>query len=243
MSLQKLIALQAQKKESESQAPAKPSQPEQAESQPVAEPTEGNTSADTPAEQPTKPKGLGLNVVGKPGFKPTPKSGLPTKTPASAKPKPAAPKLEGGFSLEDLAGLDASSIEVEDRASEGSGFDDEIEATAPDRILDPDLKPEQLAFVESLDGIYQVLHDPEMFGQAVRMVMLELQENNEYDKLLADSDIHVMIRGMRRTMGLARVRKQEKSRKAGTNKNARTKAGLADKDMALLNMLMGDDDE
>jgi hypothetical protein len=100
-----------------------------------------------------------------------------------------------------------------------------------------------LAFVESLDGIYQVLHDPEMFGQAVRMVMLELQENNEYDKLLADSDIHVMIRGMRRTMGLARVRKQEKSRKASTNKNARTKSALADKDMALLNMLMGDDDD
>jgi hypothetical protein len=243
MSLQNLIALQAKKKESESQAAAKPSQPQQAESQPVAEPTEGNTSAATPAAA-NKPKGLGLNVVGKAGFTPTPKSALPTKTPATAKPKPAAPaQLEGGFSLEDLAGLDASSIEVAERNQDASGFDDEIEATAPDRVLDPDLTAEQLAFVESLDGIYQVLHDPEMFGQAVRMVMLELQENNEYDKLLADSDIHVMIRGMRRTMGLARVRKQEKSRKASTNKNARTKSALADKDMALLNMLMGDDDD
>ena len=237
MSLKNLIALQQKKVASES-VPAKSSKPVTVESEPTTEESEDSTAPVTSAPA-NKPKGLGLNIAG--GFK-KPAGPIPTKTPASAKPKPKAETLGGEFSLEDLAGLDASTIEVE-RNQEASGFEDEIEATAPDRILPPDLTSEQLSFVESLDGIYQVLNDPEMFGQAVRLVMIELQENNEYDKLLADSDIHVMIRGMRRTMGLARVRKQEKGRKAATNKNARTKASLADKDMALLNMLMGDSDD
>lgn len=230
MSLKNLIALQKQKENVAAVPPVSAA----AES----ESSKADVNAEAPAAAPAKPKGLGLNVAGA-GFK-KPEGPVPTKTPASAKPKAAT--LGGEFSLEDLAGLDASTIEVENRNQDASGFEDEIEATAPDRDLPPDLTAEQLSFVESLDGVYQVLHDPELFGQAVRLVMIELQDNNEYDKLLADSDIHVMIRGMRRTMGLARVRKQEKSRKTTTNKNARTKASLADKDMALLNMLMGDDD-
>lgn len=238
MSLKNLIALQAQKQAAETPAaPAKSAKPAKVESQPASEVSADNTAPD--ASVTPKPKGLGLNVAGSVGFK-KPTGPVPTKTPASAKPK--AETLGGEFSLEDLAGLDASTIEVAERNQEASGFEDEIEATAPDRDLPPDLTAEQLSFVESLDGVYQVLHDPELFGQSVRLVMIELQENKEYEKLIADSDIHIMIRGMRRTMGLARVRKQEKGRKASTNKNARVKSSLADKDMALLNMLMGDDD-
>ena len=240
MSLNNLLKLQAQKREAETQsAPAKSSAPSVAESEVPAKVDEESTPpADEP--QPIKPKGLGLKLAGKAGSTPPAKPALPV-TPTKVPVPPKSESLGGEFSLEDLAKLDAGSIEVEDSLPQGSGFEDEIEATAPERALPPDLSAEQLAFVESLDGIYQVLHDPEMFGQAVRMVMIELQENSEYDKLLADSDIHVMIRGMRRTMGLARVRKAEKTSKARTNKNARTKASLADKDMALLNMLMPDE--
>lgn len=232
MSLKNLIALQKQKSVTESE-PAKSPSPATNESEPSVEES-GDSTAPTPSGAANKPKGLGLNVAGA-GFK-KPTAPVPTKTPASAKPKTET--LGGEFSLDDLAALDASTIEVENRNQDASGFEDEIEATAPDRDLPPDLAPEALSFVESLDGVYQVLHDPELFGQSVRLVMLELQENNEYEKLLADSDIHVMIRGMRRTMGLARVRKQEKTRKAGTNKNARAKAGVSDDAMALLNSLM-----
>jgi hypothetical protein len=237
MSLSKLIALQKQaSKTPEAAKSAKPA--------PVESESNVKESADStvPAAAPPKRQGLGLNVVGTAGFK-KPTAPAPTKTPASAKPKAKMESLGGEFSLEDLAGLDASSIEVETRNQDSSGFEDEIEATAPDRDLPPDLTAEQLSFVESLDGVYGVLHDPELFGQAVRLVMMELQDNTEYEKLLADSDIHVMIRGMRRTMGLARVRKQEKGRKAGTNKNARAKAGVGDKEMALLDSLMGGSDE
>lgn len=235
MSLSKLIALQ--KQASKTPEPAKSAKPA-----PVESESQAKESAESTAPAASPKTGLGLNLVGTAGFK-KPTAPVPTKTPASAKPKAQMESLGGEFSLEDLAGLDASSIEVETRNQDSSGFDDEIEATAPDRDLPPDLAPEQLSFVESLDGVYQVLHDPELFGQAVRLIMIELQENNEYEKLLADSDIHVMIRGMRRTMGLARVRKQEKTRKAGTNKNARAKAGVSDDAMKLLDGLMGGSDD
>lgn len=187
----------------------------------------------TPA--PEKPKGLGLNLA---GAKP---SGL--SKPAA---KPVAPEVidSDTFSLSDLAATSAESISTPEPVKYSDfEFDDEIEATAPDRELDPDLTQGQLEFIESLDAIYGILHDAEMFGQTVRIIMTELQENEEYKKLLSDSDVHVMIRGMRRTMGLARVRKQEKSRKTNTNKSAQKKAAVSDDAMALLNQLMGGSDD
>ncbi len=232
MSLKNLIALQSKKPaapiESTAQGSAPPlAAPPVAESLPV----------------PPKPKGLGLNVAGTKAFTPS-TTPAPTKAPASARPKPAPKPVESGeFSLDDLAALEAGSIEAAPSVNLYEGFDDEIEATAPDRELPADITTEQLSFVESLDSIYQVLHDPEMFGQTVRLIMIELQENNEYERLLSDSDVATMIRGMRRTMGLARVRKQEKSRKTGTQKNARKTSGVSDNAMELLNSLMGSGDD
>lgn len=143
------------------------------------------------------------------------------------------------FDLADIAGFDET---VAPPIHQASGFDDEIEATAPDRDLPADMTSQQMMFVESLDSIYQVLNDPELFAQSVRMIMLELQENPEYIKLISDQDVHTMIRAMRNTMGLAKIKKQEKTRKAkGTT--AAKKRGTIDADaMALLDALGGDDD-
>ena len=69
--------------------------------------------------------------------------------------------------------------------------------------------------------------------------MKELQENKEYERLLSDNDVHVMIRGMRRTMGLARVKKQGKKRGESTKKNARKESSKVDHAMALLATLTG----
>lgn len=230
MSLSQLIALQKKG----TQGATKPAA--SAEQKP-ANPASETESTATPA--PVKAQGLGgLNLARSAQQKTLPVNDAPV----DEKPAPNVDKAvveSGEFTLEDLAGLDASSIESESVTSTTSDFDDEIEATAPARALEPDLTPEMLGFVETLDGLYSVLHDPEMFGQSVRIIMMELQENKEYQKLLADQDVHVMIRGMRRTMGLARVRKQEKSRKATTNKSARKKSGVSDDAMAMLDQLMG----
>lgn len=143
------------------------------------------------------------------------------------------------FSLDDLAGLDESSTPA---LVTGSGFPDEIEATAPDRDLSPDLEAGQLGFIESLDNIYQVLNDPEMFGQSVRLIMMELQENPEYIKLISDQDVHTMIAAMRNTMGLARIKKQAKSRTAKNTTAAKKKGSIDDSTMAVLDALGGDYD-
>lgn len=240
MSLKNLIALQTQKKSVESNATG------------VAAPAAPVTEAESPVKEPAtvsppaaaeKPKGLGLNVVKKKEFVVPPLNLASISDAMPAEPaKPAMAIESDGFSLDDLAKLDASSVVTESSEPVGSGFDDEIEATAPDRDLPADVTTEQLSFVESLDGIYQVLHDPEMFGQLVRIIMMELQEYPEYERLMSDSDIHVMIAGMRRTMGLARVRKQEKSRKGKTQTNARAKSGVSDEAMDILNKLMGGGD-
>ena len=124
-----------------------------------------------------------------------------------------------------------------------SAFLDEIEATAPDRDLPADLESAQLMFVEQLDGIYQVLNDPEMFGQSVRVIMMELQENPEYIKLISDQDVHTMIRAMRNTMGLARIKKQAKSRKSTGTARAKKAGAVSDDVMNLLDSLGGMDDD
>jgi hypothetical protein len=98
---------------------------------------------------------------------------------------------------------------------------DEIEATAPDRELPEDITPDMEGFVESLNAMYLVLNDTDMFAQSIRQIMMELQENPEYEKLISDQDVHVMIRAMRNTMGLAKIRKQAKQRKGGTGTKAR----------------------
>lgn len=238
MSLKNLLALQAQKKAADAAKPA------EAKVNPLAALTksastesksgEVSTQQEPPKTEPAKPKGLGLNLL----------SAAKASTALVVTPKvPVVEADEVVFSLEDLAGMDETATPAR-RVTEHSGFADEIEATAPDRELPEDLTTQQLSFVEQLDGIYGILHDPEMFAQSVRIVMMELQENPEYIKLVSDPDVHTMIRGMRNNMGLARIKKQEKSRKAGTGTKTRAKKVSAETDMALalLNSLGGDDD-
>lgn len=261
MSLKNLIALQKQKESSNagksvaSTANADGSESGSAEQAPLvndsasATPVEGaETPAPAPAES-TKPRGLGLNLVNAgrtvgSGVRPTTPRNIPNKSDGGNVPASDSGSDDGAvFGLADLAAFDANDDTAPEKSKPelSSGFLDEIEATAPDRDLPPDLTKQQTEFVESLDGIYQVLPDPEMFGQAVRQIMLELQENPEYIKLVQDQDVATMIRGMRNTMGLAKIRKQEKSRKSGTGtrKSARATSSVSDEDMALLDSVMG----
>lgn len=144
--------------------------------------------------------------------------------------------------MDDLAGFDESVAPALEPRSER--FADEIEATAPDRDLPADLTHQQLMFVEQLDGIYQVLNDPEMFGQSVRIIMMEMQENPEYEKLISDQDVHTMIRAMRNTMGLAKIKKQSKSRTAKSGTAAKKRGAISADVLGLLDDMgiEGDDD-
>lgn len=198
----------------------------------------------------SKPKvplkvGAGLKLGGatqKPAvssaLKAAPAAGLKLGNIPAAKPTPVATAIPDDLDLSALASLDTSEIPAtEASGSNAMQFPDEIEATAPVRELPEDLTAQQVQFVESLDTIYSVLHDPDMLGQSIRMVMQELQENPEYTKLISDHDVHTMIKSIRNVMGIAKIRKDEKKTRSPGKKSSASSKFDADT-MAQLDAMM-----
>jgi hypothetical protein len=231
MSLNRLLELQAKKKQqSETEKGG-----ESAGVSPLLPPADKNEHTTLPeSESPTNAPGVDDSTPA-----PNPKK-LPfgNKQPPKPTPKPVAkPKKELDF--DNLGSYDLSDVgEAETPAEqiEGSGFFDEIEATAPDRELPEDLSQQGKEFVALLDSTYSIINDADMFAQQVRTIMMEMQENPEYEKLISDTDVHVMIRAMRNTMGLSRIRKQQKKRTGtGSSRAAKPsrKKDLMDKALSL----------
>lgn len=112
-----------------------------------------------------------------------------------------------GITLADLAGSESTSNDN----PELRRFDDEVEATKPNRELPESMMGEEGAkqFVGLLDGLYEVLFDAELFGQMIRLIMEELRANPEYAKILAPEDARAMIKGLRESMGMAQIKKAE----------------------------------
>lgn len=106
-----------------------------------------------------------------------------------------------------------------------SKFADEVPADAPLREVEG-LADEEKGFCKLLDGVYAAIHEPDLLGNVVSSLMEELQNHPEYRRLVQPKDIRTMIQGMRSAMGMARIKKQEKSRK-GTGGN-RAKSAKAD---------------
>lgn len=117
---------------------------------------------------------------------------------------------------------------------------------APTRELPADLDEQSKAFVASLDQIYTLASDPELFGQYIRSIMTEMQTNPQYTKLICDDDVATMIRGMRESMGLARIKKEvNKTKRSGgstATKKSNPKAdGMMDELAAMAAQLGGFD--
>lgn len=88
-----------------------------------------------------------------------------------------------------------------------------------------------LQFVEMIDGVYEIIHDPELLGNVIRSIMIELKSNPQYTKLIRDDDVRTWVRAMRENMGLARVKKVEaKARRSGS----KTKSGSKAVDMDMM---------
>lgn len=107
-----------------------------------------------------------------------------------------------------------------------SAFDDEVLPTAPDRPADG-LTEEQLGFIKSLDTLYLAFDDGPLFVNAVQRIMIDLNAAPHLIEMMAPEDSNVMLRGMRASAGMARVKKVEaKAKRAGgkgkmaTGKNA-----------------------
>jgi hypothetical protein len=126
--------------------------------------------------------------------------------------------------LDSLDALNSSEDEgVAPRGGSGvTYFADETPAIKPTRELPEGITKEQLGFVENLDTIYEVIHDADLLGGVIRNIMIELKSQPEYTKLMAPDDFRTMVRGMRESMGLARVKKQEsKAKKSGGTRKSK----------------------
>lgn len=206
MSLSKLLALQSgQNQAPSSRGPEGPSDQAQAATEPTVIP------ADEPQAHGSVPKLMSPFAKLTGGAKPSTPVVAPT-------PEIKAEPVESSDDPLDLANLDMSTVgqSTSDRYAETTGFLDEIDATAPERELPEDLDHQQQGFVGLLDSIYEILTEPELFAQAVRTIMSELQSHPEYEQLVGDKDVHTLIKGMRATMGLARMRKAEKKAKTSS---------------------------
>lgn len=161
-----------------------------------------------------------------------------TATPTAAAP-PIVESISDSTDDDEDIDLDALADMVADDSAPlkpASSFADETPATAPLRELPADWPEEthkqMLQFVDLIDGVYQVLDDPELTGNVIRSIMVELKDNPQYMKMVAPEDIHVWVRAMRDSMGLARIKKQETSAKRKTGTTAGPKGKKEDAELA-----------
>jgi hypothetical protein len=166
-----------------------------------------------PAPAEDKPKPAGLNFIKAKAAGTTPAL---RPIPATAEPVVADVVL----SLDDIAESEDQGVSRAPTHVSQHAFADEIPATAPIRDLPEDLDKQQREFVAQLDSVYEIVHDPELFSQFIRTIMEELKSNPDYVRLMADQDVHTMIRGLRESMGLARIKKVEKSTKTRASKKS-----------------------
>lgn len=152
--------------------------------------------------------------------------------PPVPKAEPVA-KVEDSDDLSDLAKLSASTDEgTAPRPAKAisSGYADETPATAPTRDLPEELTKQQLQFVELIDNVYGVLDDPELLGNVIKGIMVELKANPQYMQMVTNTDVRTWVRVMRDSMGLARIKKTEvKAKRAGGgSKTSKSKTEILD---------------
>lgn len=130
------------------------------------------------------------------------------------------------LSLDALDSTEAGAVEARPTAS---GFIDETPAVKPTRTLPEGLEKQGLQFVQMLDQLYNpdMIHDTELMANVIRSMMIEMKSQRQYMKLIAPEDVNLLVRTMRNSMGLARIKKQEK--KAGTRTSR--KSAKVDEDM------------
>lgn len=179
-----------------------------------SKPADGDaTPASGESSQPNRPKLAGLK--------------LGSASSTKQLPSGDASKVDGsvGLSLESLSESEDEGI----APVTPSGYADETPATAPTRELPEGITKEELNFIDTVDSIYNILHDPDLLGGVVRNILIELKSHPEYMKLVAPEDVRQWVRGMRESMGLARIKKTEAKAKRSGGAGAKSK--LVDMDM------------
>lgn len=133
-----------------------------------------------------------------------------------------SPESIAEMDLSDLANLDVTNTPISQPTRKVSQFDDETPAIKPTREFPADADKSLLQFIDLIDGVYEILGDPELLGNVIRSIMIELKTYPQYMKMVAKDDVRQWVRAMRDSMGLAKIKKAEKSqgRKPGASKGS-----------------------
>ena len=191
-------------------------------------PAESSSGTTAPASSGIKLGGLRLgnpagSSNGSQSGNPTPAVGTPTSAGSNV----------GGLGLLDIASLDTgeTKLDFERTIQDAEGdYLDQVPATAPDREIPEGMAEHAIAFMKSLDSIYNLHNDREMFVSVVSKIMSEMQEDKSLAKLLAPEDANAIMRGMRQAAGMAQVKKVKatEKRKGGSSKNSAIQAAAMD---------------
>lgn len=94
---------------------------------------------------------------------------------------------------------------------------DEISAEKPIRELPNDAEKELVSLLTNLDNLYDMIHEPDMMGMALKSFMNELASYPQYRQQIQPADVRLIIQASRRAGATARVKKAEKKTTRGTS--------------------------
>lgn len=154
------------------------------------------------------------------------------------KPKPATESVPAALVSTTGPVSDAApqeSLKVEE-SSPPTLMPNEVPAEAVVRELADDASPGVLKFVEMLDSVPKLFHDPDTLGQVIRNIMVSLSEEESFIQMVQPDDYKFIIRGMRDVLEGAAIKKASTKRKASPKKAKKT--ALDSDDLAMLDDLM-----
>lgn len=125
------------------------------------------------------------------------------------------------FASQSVEGVRSESKAVETLDSDSS-LAGHVPSEPPPRLAPEDMSPQQKSFVDSLNALYSVADDAQLFSAVVSTLMSEMSENPDLVGLMAPEDHHTMISGMRAKAGMARIVKTAAKAKRGAAKKKTT---------------------
>ena len=152
--------------------------------------------------------------------------GASAVTPVAVTPKTAPAPTVAAFDLDSIDMSDIMTVESNDFTDDSTGdtpsiFADMTPIDRPARQLPADLQPQQSAFVQLLDSVYDLHHDSEAVKSAVTKLMIDMRETPYLADLVLDNDIAIIVAKMKQILGFRKVSESKAKAKRASSKKAK----------------------
>lgn len=87
--------------------------------------------------------------------------------------------------------------------------------------MGPELDEQTQNFVKSLDSMYAVFDDAELFINVVSRIMLDLKAAPHLIEIFAPEDSNILMKGVRASAGMAQVKKTEQRAKTSSRASSK----------------------